>query len=101
MERKPRQYAFELNGASRETDSYEIEIPAGFVVDDLPDPVKVDVGFASYQSKIEARGTQVNYWRELIVRELKVEPEQIGELRKFEGMIGADENAAVVLKRKE
>jgi hypothetical protein len=41
----------------------------------------------------------VRYWREYIVRDVSVSPEHLADLRKFEGMIGADEEAAVVLKR--
>ena len=52
VESKPRQYAFVLGRASRETDSYEIDLPQGYTVDDVPDPVKLDMGFASYQSKM-------------------------------------------------
>jgi Domain of Unknown Function with PDB structure (DUF3857)/Transglutaminase-like superfamily len=99
LEHKPRQYPVEFERSSRETDDYEIELPAGYVVDDLPDPVKVDVGFASYQSKIEANGNKLRYWREFIIRDLQVDIARLNDLQKLEGQIGADENAAVVLKR--
>ena len=99
IERKPRQYPVVFERSSKETDEYEIELPAGYVVDDLPDPVKVDVGFASYQSKIESSGNKIRYWREFIIRDLQVDVAHIGDLHKLEGQIGADENASVVLKR--
>jgi hypothetical protein len=99
LERKPRQYPVEFERSSRETDEYEIELPSGYAVDDLPDPVKIDVGFASYQSKIEANGNKLRYWREFIIRDLQVDVARLGDLEKLEGQIGADENAAVVLKR--
>jgi transglutaminase-like putative cysteine protease len=98
--RKPRLYPIELEGsASQQIDTYEIEIPQGYAVDDVPEPVKIDVGFASYQSKIEVAGSRLRYWREYIVRDASVGPEHVADLLKFEGMIGADEEAAVVLKR--
>jgi Domain of Unknown Function with PDB structure (DUF3857)/Transglutaminase-like superfamily len=97
--RKPRQYPIELRRTARETDTYEIEIPQDYRVDDIPDPVKIDVGFASYQSRVEVEGTKIRYWREYIVRDLSVDPEHIAEWRKLQGVIGADEAAAVVLKR--
>src|SRR5437016_3835367 len=57
VEHKPRHYAIELGAVARETDTYEIEIPKNYQVEDIPDPVKVDVGFASYQSKTEVNGS--------------------------------------------
>ena len=67
------------------------------VVDELPPPVDVDMGFASYQSRSEVTGTRLRYSREYVVRDLHVAPERLADLRKFEGTIGADEMAAVVL----
>ena len=97
LDQKPRHYAIEMHGASRETDIFEIEIPPGYKVDDIPDPVKIDMGFASYQSKSEVTGSKLRYSREYVVRDLHVSPERLADLRKFEGMIGSDEMAAVVL----
>ena len=99
VDQKPRHYAIEMHSASHETDVFEIEIPPGYKVDDVPDPVKIDMGFASYQSKSEVTGTRLRYSREYIVRDLHVGPERLVDLRKFEGMIGSDEMAAVVLTR--
>jgi hypothetical protein len=96
--RKPRRYPIELRRTSHETDTYEIEIPQDYKVDDVPDPVKIDVGFASYQSKVEVEGSKIRYWREYIVRDLSVKADHIEDWRKLQGVIGSDEAAAVVLK---
>lgn len=96
--RKPRLYPVSLKSASHETDVYEIQLPKDFTVDDVPDPVNIDMGFASYQSKIEVAGTTLRYSREYIVHQSSVSPNRFAELRQFEGAIGADENAVVVLK---
>jgi hypothetical protein len=99
VEHKPRHYSVELGETKREIDSYEIEIPKGYAVDDIPDPAKIDVGFASYQSKFEFDGTKLRYWREYIVRDLSVPSEKFGDWVRLQGVIGADETAAAVLKR--
>jgi Domain of Unknown Function with PDB structure (DUF3857)/Transglutaminase-like superfamily len=99
VEHKPRHYSVELAHTTRETDTYEIEIPKEYQVDDIPDPVKIDVGFASYQSKIEVEGLKLRYWREYVVRDLSVPPEKFADWARLQGVIGADEAAAVVLKR--
>ena len=50
MEGKPRAYAIELGHTGRFKDSFDIAIPAGYVaVDETPDPVDVNVDFASLQ----------------------------------------------------
>jgi hypothetical protein len=88
----------ELGATSREVDDYEIQLPEGYVVDDVPEPVKIDMGFATYQSQIDVIGSKVHYRREYVVKELAVAAARVPELRKFEGTIGADEMAAVILK---
>lgn len=99
VEHKPRHYSVELEETETQTDHYEIEIPKGYAVDDIPDPAKIDVGFASYQSKFEVDGTKLRYWRQYIVRDLSVPPEKFGDWVRLQGVIGADETAAAVLKR--
>ena len=99
VERKPRHYPIELDHTTRQTDAYEIEIPSGYQVDDLPSATKIDVGFASYQSKFEAEGNKLRYWREYLVRDVSVAPERFADWVKLQGVIGADENAAAVLKK--
>jgi len=99
VEHKPRHYPVELRHTARQTDTYEIELPKEYQVDDIPDPVKIDVGFASYQSKIEVEGKKLRYWREYVVRDLSVPAEKFADWAKLQDVIGADETAAVVLKR--
>lgn len=99
LDRKPRHFPFQFEDATRETDVYEFELPKEYSVDDVPGPVDVDMGFAAYHSKIEVAGNKLRYSREFIRREVLLKPERVEELRKMQGIIGADENAAVVLKR--
>jgi Domain of Unknown Function with PDB structure (DUF3857)/Transglutaminase-like superfamily len=99
LEKKPRHYPFQFDEASRETDTFEIDLPKDYVVDDVPDPVKVDAGFASYESKIVVEGSKLRYWREFVRRDVLVGPERTEDLRKFLATIGGDEAAVVVLKR--
>ena len=99
VEHKPRQYPIELHRTGRQIDIYEIELPDGYSVDDVPGPVKIDVGFASYQSKVETQGSKLRYWREYVVRDLSVPPEKYADWVRLEGAIGADEAAVAILKR--
>ncbi len=99
IEHKPRRYPIELGSTRCETDTYEIELPKGYVVDDIPSPVRVDVGFAAYQSKVEVAGTTLRYWRQFTVRELTIQAKQYPEWTKLQGAIGADEGSVAILKR--
>jgi hypothetical protein len=97
---KERKRSFELGSPEHEVDSYEIQIPEGYVVDDMPDPVQVDVGFASYKSRFEKSSNGVKYWREYVVKNPFVGFDKLAELHKLEDAIGNDEFATVVLMKK-
>ena len=97
---KDRKYPVHMGSPLHETDTYEIQLPDGFAVEDLPDPTRIDVGFASYTSSFEAAGSTVRYFREYIVRDPFVPLEKFSDLRKFEDRIGRDESATVVLQKK-
>jgi hypothetical protein len=97
---KARKYPVHLGAPEHEVDSYEIELPFGYAVDDMPDPVQVDVGFASYKSHFENAGTKIKYTREYIIKDPLVKPDKFPELRKLEDHIVRDEFATVVLTKK-
>jgi len=101
VDQKPRHFPIEMNGTSQEKDTFEIEIPEGYKVDDVPEPVTIDAGFASYSSKTEVNGKKLTYTREYTVKDLSVAAERWSELRAFEGKIGSDEVAAVVLVKQQ
>jgi len=97
---KERKYDVDLDSPLRETDTYEIQLPDGYTVDDMPSPVKVDVGFATYQSRCEATGSTVKYWREFILKDPIVPYAKLADLHRLEDAIGGDEFSTVVLKKK-
>ena len=51
------------------------------------------------QSEVEVIGSKLRYSREFVRRNVLIPPDRTEDLRKLEGIIGADEVAAVVLKR--
>jgi transglutaminase-like putative cysteine protease len=95
----PRMYPVEFDGTGDWRDTFHLKLPAGYKVDDLPDPVNVDMGFASYHSDVKADGDVLTYSREYIVKKLELDAADYGQLRKLEGQIGSDENSNVVLKK--
>ena len=96
--KEPRKFPIEFEGPARDTDAFEITIPPGYVVDDVPPPVDADFGFASYHSKTVVNGNVVDYTRTFEVKELSVPVNKSEDLRKFYRIIAGDERNTVVLK---
>jgi hypothetical protein len=96
--KEARKFPIEFEGPSRDTDTFDITIPAGYVVDDLPPAVDADYGFASYHSKTEIKDNLIHYSRTLEVKELSVPVARADELKKFYRIIAGDERNTVVLK---
>lgn len=98
--KEPRKYPVEFPGPALDSDSFEIAIPPGYEVSDLPPAVDVDYDFASYHSKTEAKGNQLVYTRRFEVKELTVPVAQVETLKKFYRIIASDERNTAVLQPK-
>jgi len=96
--KEPRQFPVEFTGPVHDVDIFEITLPPGYAVDDLPAPVKADFGFASYESKTEVKGNVLDYTRTFEVKELSVPVSKADELKKFYRIIATDERNTAVLK---
>ena len=96
--KEPRKFPIEFEGPVRDTDSFEITLPSGYEVDDVPPPVDADFGFASYHSKTEVKGNVIGYTRTFEIKELSVPVSKADELKKFYRIIASDERSTAVLK---
>jgi hypothetical protein len=96
--KEARQFPIEFEGPSRDTDTFEITIPSGYEVDDLPPPADTDFSFASYHSKTQVNGSVIRYSRTYEVKELSVPVERAEEVKKFYRTVANDERSTVVLK---
>ena len=96
--KEARKYPVEFAGPWRNTDSFEIALPAGYEVDDLPPPVNADCSFASYHSKAEVTGKTLKYTRTFEIKELSVPVSKAEQLKTFYRVIGNDERNTAVLK---
>jgi hypothetical protein len=94
----PRVFPIEFEGPVRDSDSFEIVLPPGYEVDDVPPPVDADYSFASYHSKTEVKGNVIAYTRTFEVKELSVPPSKADDLKKFYRIIASDERNTAVLK---
>jgi hypothetical protein len=101
IDRKPREVPIDLRETMQAKDSFDIALPADYSVDEIPDPVKVDLGFASYESSTELHGHVLHYTRVFRVNAVTLPAEQYPALRKLAGVIAADEQSQAILKKSE
>ena len=99
MEIKQRKYLVEFSSATLQTDQYEIQLPPGFVVEDIPDPVKADYSFGEYSSKCEVKGNILYYQRTYEIKNVMVSTKGLDDLKQFFRQIATDERSSAVLRR--
>jgi hypothetical protein len=100
LDDKARTVPISFDGERTWKDDFDVTIPAGYAVDDVPDPVNLDVGFATYHSEVKAEGDVLHYQRDYVLKKLTLAPDEYGTLRKLEAAITADEDSDAVLKKK-
>jgi hypothetical protein len=96
--KEPRKFPVEFPGPRLDNDTFEITMPPGYEVDDLPPPVNLDYPFGAYHSKTEVQGNVIRYTRSLEIKGVTVPVDQLNDLRKFYRYIAGDERNNAVLK---
>ena len=98
-EHKPRQYPIEFEEATRQDDIFDISVPAGYVIDGLPQPVEADCEFASYKSETKFSDGALHYTRTFEIKDVIVPKEKLAVVRNFLEQVAADQGSAAVLRR--
>jgi len=99
FDNKPRTVPIDLDATGHWHDSFDITLPAGYAVDETPDPVDIDMDFASYHSSVTAKANTLHYERTYVVRKVELPADRATEFRKLESGILADERGTAVLKK--
>ena len=86
--------------ANAYSETVRVQLPAGFVVDELPDPVKLQTAFGSYVTSYEVKNNELVFKRQLSQQATTIAAADYESVRKFFESIRAAENAPVVLARK-
>jgi hypothetical protein len=97
--REPRRYDIEFTAPERDTDTFEIALPDGYDVDDLPPALDVDYPFGSYHSKTEVVGRTLTYHRTYEIRTASVPVAEAEALKRFYRAIDNDERMLAVLRK--
>lgn len=98
-DQKMRRVPINLNETMQEHDDYAIELPPGYAVDEIPNPIKLDLGFASYESSSTVKDNVLHYTRTYTVREVTLPADKYSDVQKLAGVIAADEQNSAVLKK--
>ena len=96
---KPRTIPIDLHQTMQTTDDFEIQLPPGYTVDEMPPPVKLDVGFAAYESSSRVDGHTLHYARTYTVRQVSLPAEKYPDVERLANIIDRDEQTRAVLKK--
>jgi len=86
--------------ASAYSETVKVQLPVGFAVDEVPDPIKLETAFGSYMTSYEVVNGELVFKRQLSQKSTTIPAAQYDVVRKFYESIRAAENAPVVLARK-
>jgi hypothetical protein len=87
-------------GSRAFSETVHVKLPAGFEIDEMPDPVTLDAPFGSYKTTYEGKNGELFFSRMMAVRAGTIPADQYEGVRKFYERIRAAEQAPVVLARK-
>ncbi|MGH9746990.1 MAG: DUF3857 domain-containing transglutaminase family protein [Candidatus Acidiferrales bacterium] len=96
---KPRKYPIEFREATRQDDVFDITLPKGYVVDELPKPVKAECAYGSYKSEVQVSGNVLHYKRTYEITDVIVPTQKLDEVKDFFHQIAADEHSSAILRR--
>jgi len=96
---KARKYPIEFEGTTLQSDLFDITLPAGYVVDELPQPVDAKCDYASYKSNVEVKDNVLHYKRTYEIKGVMVPTEKLPEVRDFFHQVAAAEKSSAVLRR--
>ena len=98
-EHKPRKYPIDFGEATRQDDVFDITLPAGYVVDGLPQPVQADCEYATYKSDTKVADGVLHYKRTFEIKDVIVPTDKLPAVRDFLQQVAADQQSAAVLRR--
>ncbi len=95
----PRQVPIDLVETIQAQDDFDIELPAGYTAEELPEPVVMELDFASYRSATTLTGNTLHFRRSYTLREVTLPPERFADVERLATVIATDEQSSAVLKK--
>ena len=89
-----------LIDSSSYAETIRVKLPDNFVVDELPEPDKIETSYGKYASKFEVAGGYLLFSRSLVLNRTIVPPTEYENVRNFFGVVRKAEQTPVVLIKK-
>jgi hypothetical protein len=96
---QPRHFPIDLRGTILQTGDFQIAIPPGFVVDELPPPTILSNSYASYHAEVKAEAGMLHYTRSYEVKKGFVSVSDLPQMKKFFDSVAGDERNTVGLRQ--
>lgn len=89
----------EIQRGYLDEDEFVINLPAGYKIEALPEPIEIENEFGSYKANVEKTkdGNSLIYSRRLLIKEGEYPKEKYEEYRTFRKDISSNDNAKIVL----
>jgi hypothetical protein len=82
------------------TESSVIKLPAGFIVDEMPEPVKLETSFGKYSTTYELKDGKLLFNRSLVMNYSQIPADKYDSVKDFFVKMRIAEQAAVVLVKR-
>jgi hypothetical protein len=82
------------------SETIKINLPTGFIVDEMPEPAKFESAFGKYSVNYEVKEGYLLFTRSMTLTKSTVSPDKYDSVSKFFGRIRAAEQSPVVLVKK-
>lgn len=82
------------------TENVKIKLPQGFIVDEMPEPTKLDTPFGKYDVSYQVSGEYLIFSRSLKLHRTTVPADKYDTVKTFFGRVHLAEQSPVVLMRK-
>ena len=82
------------------TETVKVKLPAGFAVDEMPDPTKIETAFGRYSAAYEVKGDTLIFARSLKLNRATVPADKYDTVMTFFGNVRSAEQSPVVLIKK-
>ena len=99
MDGTKRKYPIVLGHPGQWISDFDITLPSGYAVEETPDPVNVNMKFASYHSDVTVKGNMLQYRSEYVVRQVQIPADEAANFLKLEDVILRNERGMVLLKK--
>jgi hypothetical protein len=98
-----RKYPIEMPSATSETYILNMEIPKGYVVDEIPKSVKVSLneGDGSFEYLVSKTETDIQLLSKIAIKRANFTPEEYNSLRDFFGYVVKKHSEQIVFKKKK